>query len=97
MKKEVLQAGLAKPQYEFTGFFTIIFNRSKVGETVEKTVKKIIELISQNPKITTKEIEKETGLSRRGVEYNIDKLKKESVLIRIGSRKDGYWKIKTVE
>ena len=37
-KELVLQAGLAEPQYEFTGFFTIIFNRSKVGETVEKTV-----------------------------------------------------------
>ncbi len=101
MKNEVLKAGLPEPQYEFTGFFTIIFKRLKLGETVEKTTQKtrekIIELISQNPKITTKEIEKKTGLSRRGVEYNIDKLKKESVLIRIGSRKDGYWKIKTVE
>ncbi|MEA3318275.1 MAG: winged helix-turn-helix transcriptional regulator, partial [Bacteroidota bacterium] len=64
-------------------------------KTVEKTVEKIIEIINQNPKITAKEIQDVTGLTRRGVEYNLDKLKKEGILNRIGPDKGGYWKIKT--
>jgi len=60
-------------------------------------VEKIIEILIKNPKITIKEIQKETGLSRRGVEYNIDRLKKEGILNRIGPDKGGYWKIKSSE
>jgi len=64
-----------------------------VEKTVEKTGEKIIDLIHQNPEITIKEIQEATGLTRRGVEYNIDKLKKEGVLERIGADKGGYWKL----
>ncbi len=39
---------------------------------MEKTVEKIIKKIKEKPKITLKELEKETGLTRRGVEWNID-------------------------
>ncbi len=47
----------------------------------------------KNPKITAKQIEEATQLSRRGVEYNIDKLKKEGKLKRIGPAKGGHWVI----
>ena len=40
-----------------------------------------------------KELEIETGLTRRGVEWNVHKLKKEGKIERIGSKKDGYWEI----
>jgi len=33
-----------------------------------------------------------TSLSRRGIEYNIDKLKKEKKIKRIGEDKGGHWK-----
>jgi ATP-dependent DNA helicase RecG len=33
------------------------------------------------------------GITSKGVEYNIDKLKKEGILNRIGPDKGGYWKI----
>ena len=62
-------------------------------ETVEKTVEKIIHLIEENPKITIKELELMTGLTRRGVEWNIDKLKKQGVIKRVGPKVDigKYW------
>jgi ATP-dependent DNA helicase RecG len=36
---------------------------------------------------------KATGLSRRGVEYQLGKLKDSGKLTRIGSTKAGYWKL----
>jgi len=39
------------------------------------------------------ELTKRTGLTRRGVEWNIDKLKKEGKIKRIGGKKGGYWKV----
>jgi len=62
-------------------------------KTVEKTVEKILILIRENPKITMKEMEKTTGLSRRGIEWNIAKLKKEGKIKRIGPDRGGYWDV----
>ncbi|URA10320.1 winged helix-turn-helix transcriptional regulator [Thermospira aquatica] len=62
-------------------------------KTVEKTVEKIIYAIKENPTITINELVKITGLSRRGVEWNIEKLKQQGKLKRIGSDKGGYWEV----
>ncbi len=64
-----------------------------VEETVEKTVEKILRHITSNPKITADQLTGLTGLSRRGVEYNLDKLKKEKRIKRLGGDKGGSWKI----
>jgi ATP-dependent DNA helicase RecG len=63
-------------------------------KTVEKTVEKIIELIKKNPKITQTQLAERTGLSRRGVEWNLAQLKEKNILERIGADKGGYWKAK---
>ncbi len=62
-------------------------------KTMEKTVEKILSLIRENPKITMREIEESTGLSRRGVEWNIAKLKKEGKIKRVGPDKGGHWEV----
>jgi ATP-dependent DNA helicase RecG len=62
---------------------------------VEKTVVKILALIKDNPKITQRELMVETGLTRRGVEWNLRKLKDEGVIHRIGSARSGYWEVTT--
>jgi predicted HTH transcriptional regulator len=46
-----------------------------VGKALGKTVEEIISLIRENSRITAKQIEEVTKLSRRGVEYNIDNLR----------------------
>ena len=60
---------------------------------MEKTVEKIIELIQVNPSLTLKEIQDVTGLTRRGVEWNIAQLKAKGLLRRIGPDKGGYWEV----
>jgi ATP-dependent DNA helicase RecG len=92
-----------------SNWFKIIFKRSKANiaekdkdntreknreKTREKTREKILNLIREKPEITTKELIEATGLTRRGVEWNLDKLKEEGIIERKGSKKSGYWEIK---
>lgn len=53
----------------------------------------IVDLIKKNPSITKKQIQKVGGLSKKSVEYNIQKLKKMGVLRRVGFAKGGHWEI----
>ena len=62
-------------------------------KTVEKTVEKVLELIKENSKITQEELAEKTHLTRRGIEWNIAKLKEAGLIERIGADKGGYWKI----
>jgi ATP-dependent DNA helicase RecG len=66
-------------------------------ETTEKssveTVNKIIGLILKNSRITITEIAKTSGIPRRSVERNIEKLKKQGLIKRIGPDKGGYWQV----
>ena len=57
--------------------------------TVEKTVEKIIAAIRENPKVTHKQLMEITGLTRRGVEWNIDKLKRKGIIRREVPDKSG--------
>jgi ATP-dependent DNA helicase RecG len=83
------------------GHWVIVFERKDkktVEETVEETVVKTVEetilkLIQQKSSITTNELANETKLSRRGVEYQLNKLKSEGKIQRSGSTKGGHWVI----
>ena len=61
--------------------------------TVEKTVEKLRQLLRSKPRITQMEIASETGLSRRGVEWNLKEMKKKGQIKRIGSDKGGHWEV----
>ena len=92
MNNSMKEAGLPEPVYSTEGMFTVSFRRPL--KTVEKTVEDtIIVLIKSNPKATTKDMITQTGLTRRGVEYILNKLKKSGKIERIGPDKGGYWKI----
>jgi ATP-dependent DNA helicase RecG len=66
---------------------------STVEKTREKTREKIVGLIRKDPKITTLKLAEKTGLSVRGVDWNIAQLKKQGRLRRIGPDKGGHWEI----
>ncbi len=66
----------------------------KASAIAEKTVEKtIIDLIIENPKTTTKSMMIATGLSRRGVEYQLNNLKESGKIDRIGPDNGGSWKV----
>ena len=54
---------------------------------------KIISLIKENPLITIHELADKIGLTVKGLEWNIKKLKEKGKLKRIGPAKGGYWEI----
>jgi biotin operon repressor len=56
---------------------------------------KIIQIINENKYITLQEIADKIGLSRGGVKYNINKLKTEHKIVRIGSDNAGHWLIRS--
>ncbi len=63
-------------------------------KTVEKTGEKILRLIRENPLITTSEIADKAGVTSKGVEWNIGKLKKEGLIKRVGPDKGGHWEVR---
>ena len=63
-------------------------------ETPPATTETILKIISNNPKVTAKEIASVCGITEDGVAYHIKKLKQRGRIIRIGgSRNGGEWKV----
>ncbi len=65
----------------------------KNAEGSQKSSQKILELIEQNPNITTTEMAEIIGISRRAIAKQIDNLKNNNKLRRIGPDKGGHWEI----
>jgi predicted HTH transcriptional regulator len=78
---------LSTPSGDDTG----VDNGDDVG--VEKNVNLILNTITENPKITQKNIADKTGLSTRTVSREIKGLRDSGTLQRIGSDRAGYWEI----
>lgn len=104
MKEVLADAGLKAPQFETDGFFRTTFFRSpefakattreKPGEkTREKTREKILRAIGDNPLVTTRDLSKMLGLSQKGIEWNIGRLKADGKLTRVGPDKGGRWEV----
>jgi ATP-dependent DNA helicase RecG len=62
-------------------------------EIFTENLKTIFELIKNNPSISFDELSEKTGISRRAVINNTNKLKSFGILERVGADKGGYWKI----
>lgn len=73
---------------------TIINTTQKTTQKkLNKNEVKILEIIRKNPSTTRNELAKLIGITADGVKYNLDKLKKEKIIKRVGPDKGGYWKI----
>ncbi len=53
----------------------------------------ILQLLKDNPRMTAELVSRRLGLSRRGVEYSFQKLKKLGLVVRRGPTKNGYWQV----
>lgn len=62
-------------------------------ETRVKTREEILSLIQNDPNITAVKLAEQTGLTKKGIEWQIAKLKEAGQLQRVGPTKGGYWKI----
>ncbi len=92
------------PKIEFNeNYFYVTFRQSheylkmakpeKFPEKFPETSKKILEIISKNPKITIEEMSHILKVSDRAVKKHISNLKEKGLIKRIGSDRAGYWEI----
>lgn len=65
-----------------------------VNVGVNSTQRKILELINKNKRITQEEIASKLKTTIRTIERNINILKTQGTLERIGADKNGYWNLK---
>lgn len=66
---------------------------STVHEDKVGTDNKIISLIKENPRHSAKTLAEAIGISAKGVEKQLAKLKSQGVIRRVGSNKGGTWEI----
>ena len=75
----------------------IIENEKKVTVKVTQKVtvnpQKILKAIKNNPFITQDELSKVIGLSRKSIIQNMNKMKDNGLLKRVGAAKNGHWEI----
>ncbi|MFZ4428532.1 MAG: helix-turn-helix domain-containing protein [Saprospiraceae bacterium] len=65
-------------------------------KTTQKTVDRIIEILTLDPYASRSKItEILSGISEDGVKYQLNKLKRQGKIQRIGPDKGGYWKVTT--
>lgn len=73
--------------------YKIVMDKSKNDKHLSETQKSIIKLIEYNNKITQLEMVKILGINKSTVTRNLKVLKQNNLIKRIGSDKNGYWKI----
>lgn len=98
IRKAMLESDLPAPEFRTEGLFTLVLSREKLRKnevkTREETREEIMRIIKESPKITMRQIAAQTGLTPKGVEYHIRKMREEELLKRVGSTKSGSWEIK---
>jgi ATP-dependent DNA helicase RecG len=77
------------------GFMVTVFsgNSNNVTDNVTDRTVLIIEIIKENNKITTNEIAEKLKVTKRTILRDIEILKKQGKLKRVGNEKTGYWEL----
>jgi len=89
--------GESTPFIEFMLKIILDSIKSSVISSVISSVNteiKILEYLKNNPTATIKELAIFLNLTTRAIEKQIAKLKKDNKLIRVGSARKGYWKVR---
>ena len=94
-QKSALSAGDAKSGRSAgsTGEKAIREKTREKQVAVNVTREKIVHLLQENPNATQNDIATSTGLSVKGVEWNLRALKASGVIRRVGPDKGGHWEV----
>jgi ATP-dependent DNA helicase RecG len=89
-----------RPNEVMIGFNTDVGIVKNIADNIVENVAvnavraKVLELMSDNPRITAKAIAKEVGIAPRNVQVHIKTLKTIGLVKRVGSAKGGHWAVK---
>lgn len=78
---------------ENDGKATVNDGKATVKKIRNQTQEQIVVLINENAKITIDDMANAIGITKRNIEKNIKILKDDGILLRIGGKKEGHWKI----
>ena len=67
---------------------------TKGREKPQKSREKIVDLLSEDGKLSAVALAKKIGISAKSVEKHLSNLKADGIIERIGPAKGGYWKVK---
>ncbi len=67
-------------------------SKETIGE-LSSAAKTIFELINNNPNVSRNDMAKQTGVSLKNIQKNINKLKQLGLIRRVGSPKHGHWEV----
>ena len=95
-------AGKPKPEFELVGdglrvtFYSDAStdNNITVNTTVNRTQRKILDLMAVNPKITAEALSAKIGITSRNIKSNIKKLRDAGLVDRVCADKNGDWIVK---
>ena len=65
----------------------------KLGDKLNDTQSKIVSIMRDNPNVTAVELMSLLGRGKTAIQNNITYLRKNSIIERVGSNKNGYWKV----
>ena len=97
VQEELEENGNGKAQFDvdkLTVFSVIVNDNANAktnAKTSTKTSTKIIEIIRHDPYVSAQKLAESIGITKKGVDWQISKLKKLGILQREGGRKGGKW------
>ncbi len=65
----------------------------KLSQNYPETILKILELLGSHPYISSSEMAAKVGLTKEGIKYNLNALKKNKVIKRVGPARGGHWEV----
>ena len=89
----LMEAGQSESKKIYTPESAEKMSEQMSEQMSEKTREKILSNLNATPYITMNELTKIVEISKKGVEWQMAKLKKEGRIKRIGPDKGGYWEV----
>lgn len=80
-------------------FYRKNVNVGTINDTINGTLKlnetdnKVIKILKEHPEYTKGQMAEINGKGARTIQRSLDKLKENGKLVRIGSKKNGYWEV----
>lgn len=92
-----LEEGLPAPEWQQISSGILVTVYLNTENVTENRVSKILEMIKENPGISTTELAARLSVSKMTILRDIEILKSTGRITRIGPSKGGYWKVRTGE
>lgn len=93
-----LEIPLSNEDYDFASTVSepvVIYSKvpDKVPDNLTDNQRQIVNLLLGNSKMSMAELARQIGISKRKILDNINKLKEQNLLRRVGENKTGYWEV----